>query len=83
VLASPKRHVAALPADLCSRQVVDPVPVWCWSLITRADDDREAVEALRRQAHQRFAAAAGRDLPPGGFWVPGADPHRGALLAAS
>lgn len=79
VLASPKRHPAPLPSGLRARQIVDPVPVWCWSLITRADDHREVVEALRQQAREQLTPSAHRDLPPDAVWLPGADPHRDAL----
>ena len=47
VLMSPKRYTDTLPARLRTRPVVDPCPLWCWSLVTRADDDRETIAALR------------------------------------
>ena len=36
VLMSPKRYFDRLPARLRTRPVVDPCPLWCWSLVTRA-----------------------------------------------
>ena len=50
VLMSPKRYFDRLPARLRTRPVVDPCPLWCWSLVTRADDDRESIAALREHA---------------------------------
>jgi DNA-binding transcriptional LysR family regulator len=81
VLASPKRHTAAIPTSLGHRPVVDPTPVWTWSLLHRADDDRpsvrRAVEALLALARSR-----GWTVPPvERCWIPSDDPHR-AILAA-
>lgn len=81
VLASPKRHPAPLPAGLRLRPVVDPAPVWCWSLITRGADHSQAVAGLRAQAQQRLLPTAGRDLGSRSIWIPDADPHRAALHA--
>ena len=53
VLESPKRHAAPLPAGLHVRAIRDPTPLWCWSLVTRAYDDRPAVLALRDEARAR------------------------------
>src|SRR5882762_6534860 len=50
VLMSPKRHFDRLPASLRTRPVVDPCPLWCWSLVTRANDERESIAALREHA---------------------------------
>jgi DNA-binding transcriptional LysR family regulator len=80
VLASPKRHHAAMPAGLRGVEIVDPRPLWCWSLVTRAGDERPPVTALRAAALQ-VARAAGLDqLPATSLWVPAADPHRDRLL---
>lgn len=70
VLASPKRHAVPLPSGLRSRPVRDPTPLWCWSLVTRAGDDRPAVVALRDHATQFSRAAGLRQVPPGPVWVP-------------
>ena len=82
-LASPKRHPASLPSDLRTRQVHDPAPMWCWSLITRADDDRPPVLALRDHAVQvaSHLTHAG-PWPAGPLWVPRGDPHADAVAAA-
>jgi hypothetical protein len=79
VLMSPKRHVAALPAGLLTLAVRYPVPLWCWSLVTRADDDCPGVLALRQTAEMVTRAAGLHALPSGTLWVPPEDPHRAAI----
>jgi DNA-binding transcriptional LysR family regulator len=76
VLMSPKRYFDRLPARLSTRPVVDPCPLWCWSLVTRADDDRESTAALREHAINAIQPAASRSPPAGPIWLPAADPHR-------
>lgn len=80
LLASPKRHTAARPPSLGIRPVAEPVPLWTWSLLHRADDERAVV----RDAVQTLTAAARArrwTAPPAeNWWVPDNDPHR-ALLA--
>ncbi len=83
VLMSPKRYSDRLPARLRTRPVVDPCPLWCWSLVTRADDLRESVAALREQASDVIQPAASRIAPPTPFWLPSADPHRERIRAAA
>jgi DNA-binding transcriptional LysR family regulator len=53
VLESPKRHQVPLPAGLRARPVDDPTPLWCWSLVTRAEDDRTARARAERQCRSR------------------------------
>ncbi|OCB30266.1 LysR family transcriptional regulator [Mycobacterium malmoense] len=75
VLASPKRHTAALPPRLGQRPVAEPVPLWTWSLLHRRDDDRASV---RGAVQALLAAARARDwaTPPAGpWWAPADDPH--------
>lgn len=82
VLATPKRHAAVFPPSLGQRPVADPVPLWTWSLLHRADDERPSV---RRTVDTLLAVARVRDwlLPPRGhWWVPPDDPHRGVLQHA-
>jgi DNA-binding transcriptional LysR family regulator len=76
LLMSPKRYSETLPARLRTRPVVDPCPLWCWSLVTRAHDDRESIAALREHAVGVMQQAAPSAPPPGTVWLPSADPHR-------
>jgi DNA-binding transcriptional LysR family regulator len=82
VLMSPKRHFDRLPASLRTRPVVDPCPFWCWSLVTRADDERYSVAALREHARNVIEPAASRTTPAGPIWLPAADPHRDHIRSA-
>jgi DNA-binding transcriptional LysR family regulator len=76
VLMSPKRHFDRLPASLRTRPVVDPCPLWCWSLVTRAEDERDSIATLREYAGNVIESAASRTAPTGPIWLPSADPHR-------
>ena len=76
VLMSPKRYFDRLPASLRTRPVVDPCPLWCWSLVTRANDERDSIAALRERASNAIYPAASRTAPAGPIWLPSADPHR-------
>jgi DNA-binding transcriptional LysR family regulator len=81
VLMSPKRYADRLPARLRTLPIVDPCPLWCWSLVTRADDDRERVAALREHAVSIMRPAATPSAPAGQIWLPSADPHRDRIRA--
>jgi DNA-binding transcriptional LysR family regulator len=79
VLASPKRHSAVIPPSLAMRPVGDPVPLWTWSLLHRAGDDRPAV---RHAADSMVALAVSRNWrtpPDDRWWVPADDPYRATL----
>jgi hypothetical protein len=79
VLASPKRHTAVTPPSLGQRPVADPVPLWTWSLLHRADDDRVSV---RHVVDSLLALARSRDWrkpPVRRWWTPSGDPHRDLL----
>jgi DNA-binding transcriptional LysR family regulator len=76
VLNSPKRHQDPLPAGLVARPVRDPAPLWCWSLLTRASDDRPGVLALREEATAIARAAGLHTRPTDEHWLPPEDPHR-------
>jgi DNA-binding transcriptional LysR family regulator len=75
VVSSPKRDTTPLPRDFVHRPVVDPVPVWTWALVSRADEVRPAVlaaaEALTRDVVVEFDPAA--------HWLPADDPFRERL----
>jgi DNA-binding transcriptional LysR family regulator len=82
VLATPKRHAAVCPPSLGQRPVAEPVPLWTWSLLHRADDDRVSV---RDAVTALLSIASIRDWckpPERPWWVPLDDPHRGALELA-
>ena len=83
VLMSPKRYFDRLPATLRTRPVVDPCPLWCWSLVTRANDQRESIAALREHASDVIRPAASRTAPTVPIWLPSADPHRDHMRHAS
>ena len=75
VLASPKRHTAALPPSLGERSVAEPVPLWTWSLLHRRDDDRAGVRGAV-DALLAVGRARGWPAPPAGpWWAPADDPH--------
>jgi hypothetical protein len=76
VLMSPKRYFDRLPPSLRTRPVVDPSPLWCWSLVTRANDERESIAALREQIGSVIQTAVSPTAPTGPIWLPSADPHR-------
>jgi DNA-binding transcriptional LysR family regulator len=83
VLMSPKRYFDRLPASLRTCPVVDPCPLWCWSLVTRANDERESIAALREHAGNVIQPAASRNAPAGPIWLPSSDPHRDHMRRAS
>jgi hypothetical protein len=76
LLQSPKRHRESLPPGLRTRPVGNPTPLWCWSLVTRADDDRPTLLALRENAEKLTLTAYHPALRDQATWVPGQDPHR-------
>jgi DNA-binding transcriptional LysR family regulator len=81
VLTSPKRHHAATPPGLVPCSVVDPTPLWTWSLLHRADDDRPDVRHVV-QSLQAFAHTRHWDRPTDdAWWIPADDPHAKALTA--
>ena len=81
VLQSPKRHRVSLPPGLRTRPVRDPTPLWSWSLVTRTNDDRPTVLALRENAEKLTHAAYLPALRDQATWVPAQDPHRGTIAA--
>jgi hypothetical protein len=81
VLHGPKRAVVPMPAGLRIKAVREPTPLWCWSLVTRADDDRPSILALRDNADKVTRAAGLHALPSPSTWVPPHDPHRDTIAA--
>jgi DNA-binding transcriptional LysR family regulator len=81
VLEGPKRAAVAMPAGLRTRAVGEPTPLWCWSLVTRADDERPQILALRDNAAKVTRTAGLHALPNPSTWVPPHDPHRDKIAA--
>jgi DNA-binding transcriptional LysR family regulator len=82
VLQSPKRHRASLPPGLRTRSIRDPTPIWSWSLVTRADDDRPEVLALRETAEKLLQTVyLPEQRKDQATWIPAQDPHRDTITA--
>jgi hypothetical protein len=81
ILMSPKRYFDRLPAGLRTQPVVDPCPLWCWSLVTRVDDERDSIAALREHAVSIVQPAAPLTAAAGPIWLPSTDPHRERIRA--
>jgi len=79
VLESPKRHTVPTPPSLGTCLVADPVPLWTWSLLHRADDDRPTVRAVVESLLALAESRKWRSAPTGRWWLPAADPHRATL----
>jgi DNA-binding transcriptional LysR family regulator len=73
VLVNPKAQQDALPVGLVRRPVVAPTPLWVWSLVWRADDDRPVINAVIDQFGR---AAMALDVNEPGTWLPADDPYR-------
>lgn len=73
ILNSPMGQTAQLPRDLAHRPIVNPAPMWTWSLLWRLDDDRPAVHAVI-DAFTRGVIAPQSDGETG--WLPPGDPFR-------
>ncbi|MBB3748882.1 DNA-binding transcriptional LysR family regulator [Mycolicibacterium sp. BK634] len=73
VLNNPRGQNDSLPNDLVRRPVVDPSPLWTWSLVWRRDEDNPAVHALIDE----FTRGTGDfGLNAVGVWLPADDPHQ-------
>ncbi len=79
VLESPKRHTRATPPRLGQCPVTDPVPLWTWSLLHRANDDRPAVAHVVESLVALAEGKAWRSAPTDRWWLPANDPHRTLL----
>ncbi|HVQ50458.1 MAG TPA: LysR family transcriptional regulator [Mycobacterium sp.] len=73
VLNSPKGQNTQEPGGLVRRSVVNPTPLWTWSLVWRHREDSPAVRAVIDQ-FTRDVGDLGVD--DDAAWLPGADPHR-------
>ena len=74
------RQPAPEPPDAPGRR---PTPLWCWSLVTRANDDRDSIAALREHVGDAIRSAVSHAAPAGPIWLPLADPHRAEIRSHS
>jgi DNA-binding transcriptional LysR family regulator len=72
ILNAPKGPSAPLPQVMTMRPVVDPVPLWTWTLVQRRCDERPAVAAV---VDALTEGVPDLDLRGGMQWVPTNDPH--------
>jgi DNA-binding transcriptional LysR family regulator len=75
----------ALDAAIAGCMRSDPdldlrTPLWNWALVTRADDDRPEVGALRDEAFALARDSGFLRRPVGDIWMPAQDPHRAAVV---
>ena len=71
VLNNPRGQNTPEPRGLVRRPVINPTPLWTWSLVWRRGEDSPAVRAVIDQ----FTRDA-PELDGDGTWLPAADPHR-------
>ena len=73
VLNNPKGQDEPLPRDLVRRAVVNPSPLWTWSLVWRRNEDNASVHALVDE----FTRSVGDfGLGDPSVWLPADDPHQ-------
>ncbi|MFC0433807.1 LysR family transcriptional regulator [Kutzneria buriramensis] len=69
VLNSPKGQEVLMPPDVVRRPIVEPTPLWTWSLVWRRDEVRRAVlETVEAVARDVVCELNG--------WLPYGDPYR-------
>jgi len=73
VLTNPKGQNEPAPRDLVRRSVVNPSPLWTWSLVWRRDDSNAAVHAL---VDEFTRGAVDFGLDDVAVWLPADDPHQ-------
>lgn len=73
VLNNPRGQNEPLPKDLVRRAVVNPSPLWTWSLVWRRDDDNPVVHALVDEFTRGIGDFGVRDPSA---WLPADDPHQ-------
>ncbi|WP_163795009.1 LysR family transcriptional regulator [Mycolicibacterium sediminis] len=73
VLNNPKGQNDATPSDLVRRPVIDPMPVWTWSLVWRRGEANPSVHAVVDAFTADTDASA---LTEPGTWLTAGDPHR-------
>jgi DNA-binding transcriptional LysR family regulator len=73
VLNNPKGQNEPLPRDLVRRAVVNPSPMWTWSLVWRRNEDNASVQALVDE----FTRGVGDfGLGDTSVWLPADDPYQ-------
>lgn len=72
VLNNPKGQDSAQPKGLVRRPVVNPTPLWTWSLVWRRGEADPAVRAVI----DAFTRDAGNVTVDASDWLPADDPHR-------
>ena len=73
VLNNPKGQDEPPPRDLVRRAVVNPSPLWTWSLVWRRNEDNASVHALVDE----FTRSVGDfGLGDPSVWLPADDPHQ-------
>lgn len=80
VLRVPKGGFDSLPKDLVKARIVDPVPLWTWSLVCRRADQRPAVRAAVEALSRGIVAPETRT---GRYWLPAGDPHAPEVVPTS
>lgn len=73
ILNSPRSTTEQLPKDMVRRPIVEPAPLWTWSVIWRRADERPIVRTLVNALSKGIATP---DLTCGAQWLPPYDPHR-------
>ncbi|NEA99384.1 LysR family transcriptional regulator [Streptomyces sp. SID13726] len=71
VLNCPKGQTTSLPPDLVRREVVAPRIHWTWSLVRRADEDRDGVLAV---VDALCHGVGDLGIHATGSWLPAGDP---------
>lgn len=78
IVNAPKGPVEPLVRDMVRRPIVDPTPLWTWSLVRRRSDDRPALHAVVETLTQDAAAP---DLQYDSLWLPPNDPHHPSVAS--
>ena len=73
VINNPKGQDASLPKDLVRRAVINPAPLWTWSLVWRRDEDNPVVAALVDEFTRDIGDFG---LSDHSVWLPADDPHQ-------
>ncbi|MCV7214824.1 LysR family transcriptional regulator [Mycobacterium crocinum] len=73
VINNPKGQDESLPKDLVRRAVVNPSPLWTWSLVWRRDEDNPVVAALVDEFTRDIGDFG---LAEHSVWLPADDPHQ-------